>query len=174
MGDYEKFLKIIQENLNRNGWDEEAKQRIFNRIEQKYKNSELFAPIVFSTENSETLKPFNFTRENCFGEENGFNLQPTKTWDEHLLELRRCYAESRPVFRPEEQFDNPLNEKGRFGRTLFHDAVAVCDLAKLQSLFESGADTHIVDNNGHTPLMFAKLNGMQEVVSFLQSLGINQ
>lgn len=160
--DYIRFTEIVERNLAEKDYDEEIRRKILDRIKAKYKS---FFEVI------DTEEDF-LSGENCFGNDGGFVGLEGLDRDERVLHLRKCYERTGPVFPIKQIISNPLNEKGRYGRTALHDAVVESDQEKVIDLLKRGADPGLKDNNGHTPLMMAKFSGDLPMARFLRSLEI--
>jgi hypothetical protein len=175
MDDYKCFLKIIRANLARKYKDKEKRRRIFERIAAKYRNSEIFSQLEFEDEDveDEQLADKVLARDNCFGDKNGFPELNGVPREKRVEMLRKCYGHCKPVFSKSEMIPI-VDERGKYGRTMFHDAVIAGDCKQIQRLYEAGADPDIRDNNGHTPFMLARLRVMKEVIEVFLKLGIEE
>jgi len=167
MSNYEKFMHIISDNLNAGEYDEVKRKRIYDTIAAKYKDSELFQDVLCVTEDdSEFL--IGETKQNIFGE-NGFEGLDGLPRHERVEWLSHCYENvAEKVFYI---YKNPIDIKGRFGRTELHEAVLSSDFGLVSSLIKNGAQTDIRDNGGCTPLMLACLDENNKMVAWLNLLG---
>jgi hypothetical protein len=127
----------------------------FLRIKEKYNNHRVFGEeIVISIEDDdEAIKELVITE--------------SELKEEKILALREYYKDKN-VFPPEDIIDETsINLKGNFGRTPLHDAVLEDDVEKIIDLLNNGADITVADNNGHTPLILAKLEGKEKAIKIL-------
>jgi hypothetical protein len=69
---------------------------------------------------------------------------------------------------------SPMNTKGQFGRTPLHEAVLKQDLDAIKKLLQDGADATLTDNNGHTPLVVARLERFKKVIHLMKKMGIKK
>lgn len=166
---YEHFIKIIEQNLAQKEYDAPTRKRILNLIQDRYKDSEIFKPIEDCVEDEEIVSDFLSSRANTFGSD-GFACLDEVPRQDRVEVLRKCY-EDHPPFRPSETIQ-PINEKGKFGRTLLHEAVMSSDKSAISRLLKKGANPYAKDNNGNTPLTLAKFNEDTGIVDFLVGLGI--
>ena len=169
MNTYEKFIQAIKKNLQEKEYDDEKKKRILIKIEEKYKDSYLMQD-DWKEEHLES-HTLCFTDGNCFGEKGAPNLDKIPR-TQRVEFLRDFYAKTRPAFLPKEML-NPLNEKVDYGRSQLHLLVLEKNLEKIKELVDAGANPYVKDNNGHTPLVLARLEGLQQVILFLMALGVD-
>ena len=173
MSEYEDFIGNVKKNLARKRrFNKKKKQAILKAIEEKYTNSGLFTPVSQIIEDTENIRNLLHARTNCFGPKEGFPNIDDIPREDRVPALRKCYEDC-PVF-PQRATINPLNERGLFGRTPLHEAVISENRKAVSKLIHQGANTYKKDNNGHTPLMLAKFNEQDDMVEFLEDLGIEE
>lgn len=90
--------------------------------------------------------------------------------DEQIKVLYEFYKDKN-FFSEEEKINiDDINLKGKFGRTKLHNAVLEDKIDEVKRLVEEKADFNIKDNNGHTALTLARLNGRKEITEYLKTL----
>ena len=172
MDELEHYLSLIRKNLDKKSYNEETKQKILETIREKYTDSPIFEPIVDDEEPLTRLNYDSNVINNCFGIENkGFRAIDFTPRMNRVDCLRKCYANSVSPFSPDETVD-PLNEKGRYGWTPLHEAVASGDYAQVADLLKKGANPYATDNSGQTPFMLARMASHVAMLAFLELWGI--
>lgn len=92
------------------------------------------------------------------------------TREQSLAALELFYKDRNPFPLKERIKDDDL--KGRYGRTLLHEAVLAEDEEAIKKLIEDGADPTIRDNSNHTPYILGVLEGKMKAIKLLKSLGV--
>lgn len=97
------------------------------------------------------------------------------TVEERIAALRDYYSKVDFGDNWEDYADeNPMNERGELGKTLFHNAVESNNKEEVERLLNEGADPFVKDNSGYTAHQIALFEGYTEIVKFLEKKGITE
>jgi hypothetical protein len=131
---------------------------IYQEIHNKYVNSHVFGEeIVIDEDDEEFVAPLPTEEE---------------IKEEKILALREYYRDKN-VFPAKDIIDDEsINARGIFGRTQLHLAILEENEESIRDLVNLGADSKIVDNNGHTPYIMAKIEGKEKSLKVLEELGV--
>jgi len=170
---YDKFISIIEKNLTDKKYDIQTQRRMLAKIQEHFKNSEIFKPLSQYLEDEEVVGDFLHVVVNCFGQfGEGFAGIDDVPREDRVGVLRKCYTKCSPF--SDSEMIQPINERGQYGRTLLHEAVIASDRKAIVELLKKGANPYMVDNNGNTPLAMARFNENENMVGYLMRLGVNR
>lgn len=62
----------------------------------------------------------------------------------------------------------------RYGYTELHEAVVLGDIEEIKNLIESGFDTSLKDNSGHTAYMLALMEDKADIIKIFEDYGIEK
>lgn len=155
-------------DLNNRLQDSEYKHRIYHRVLENLADSEIFKPLhEYADDFDDFDNALDFS-------DIPVALDDSQGEREHrIAQLRGKYTGE---FDTDEQIQIIIKEKRikhmRHGKTDLHDAVSNGDLNKIKELItEENIDVNLKDNNGHTAIYLACVQGNQDVIKLFQQLG---
>ncbi len=119
-----------------------------------------------------SYSPISFVTQMKDEDDNGFQsvINHTMSKEQQIIVLQQFYKDKQLFTQEELEYQNPLNEKGKFGRTKLHEAVLTGTLDEVKNLISQGAQVRAKDNSGYTPLILARLNGKKEIAEYLKGM----
>lgn len=147
--------------------------QIFKPMNQYY-HSQFIDPDSIDFHKKEehfSYSPISFVTQ-MKDEDDGFQsvINHTMSKEQQILVLQEFYKDKQLFTQEELEYQNPLNEKGKFGRTKLHQAVLTGTLEDIKNLIAQGAEVKAKDNSGYTPLVLARLNGKKEIAEYLKGI----
>ena len=145
------LLVRVRFNLCRKNYSENKINFILTKIKEKYKDDEIFNPIVEEEPEEKEVK-----REELL-----------EQWEEHYKDLGEKTGQF--VFKNNKK---DINNRYEYGRTLLHKAVLSRDKKEIKELISKKIDYNIRDNSGLTPLQIAVIEEDKEIIDLLKNLGV--